>query len=458
MRLFNKKEVIGKILQFSFMDEPLKITGILKNHPRNSSFDFNSLISDASFKNTDFYKNMIAGDWLSNNFSVYALLKQGTDPESVSVNMKKLVDDNFKTPAGVSFSFSLQSLNDMHLKSENIVDGARNSNVEAMSQGSVFYIRVFALIALFVLLIAGINYMNLSTARASSRLKEIAVRKSIGAARGHLIRQFLFESLLVTLISFILSLIVVNLLLPAFNAFANKQLSLGFSTDYRIWLLAIAFALVTGFLSGSYPALMLSRFKPVLLLKGFKIRNKYDLSLRKTLVVFQFAISTVMIIGTIVLFLQVRYLNNTNLGFDKDLLVVIDVNTNKARTNFETVKTEMSKIPTVKNVSVTSRVPGEWKSYRIIKIKNDGNTEEPKVSYLFGIDKDFAKTFGVTIIKGRNFVNQNDSASIIINETAAKMLGITEPSDQLVEIPAVSRGSGGPFTPLNRRIFLLNQE
>ena len=124
MRLFNKKEVIGKILQFSFMDEPLKITGILKNHPRNSSFSFNSLISDASFKNTDFYKNMIAGDWLSNNFSVYALLKHGTDPESVSVNMKKLVDDNFKTPAGVSFSFSLQSLNDMHLKSENIVDGA----------------------------------------------------------------------------------------------------------------------------------------------------------------------------------------------------------------------------------------------------------------------------------------------------------------------------------------------
>jgi len=450
MRLFNKKDVVGKILQFSFMDEPLKITGILKNHPRNSSFSFNSLISEASYINTDFYKNIITGDWLSNNFSVYALLKPGVSPESVSTNMKKLVDDNFNAPAGVTFSFSLQSLNDLHLRSENIVDGARNSNVEAMSKGSVFYIRVFAIIAFFVLLIAGINYMNLSTARASNRLKEIAVRKSIGAARGHLIRQFLFESMLVTVIAFILALVAVNLLLPAFNEFANKKLSLGFSTDYRIWILAIAFALVTGFLSGSYPALMLSRFKPVLLLKGFKIRNKYDLSLRKMLVVFQFTISTVMIIGTIVLFLQVRYLNNTNLGFDKDLLVVIDVNTNKARSNFETVKTEMSKIPTVKNVSVTSRVPGEWKSYRIIKIKKNGNTEDPKASYMFGVDKDFAKTFGVTILKGRNFVNQNDSASIIINETAAKMLGITEPADQIVEIPAVSRGSGGPFTPLNQ--------
>ena len=192
---------------------------------------------------------------------------------------------------------------------------------------------------------------------------------------------------------------------------------------------------------------MLSRFKPVLLLKGLKLQNKTDLSLRKGLVIFQFTISIVMIIGTIVLFLQVRYLNNTNLGFNKDLLVVIDVNTGKARTNFEAVKNEMAKIPTVKNVSVTSRVPGEWKSFRTIKIKNTGSTDEPKVAYMFGADKDFVKTFEVTLLKGRNFDNPNDSACIIINETAAKMLGITEPSDQIVEIPAVSRG--GSFAPLN---------
>ena len=163
-------------------------------------------------------------------------------------------------------------------------------------------------------------------------------------------------------------------MLPAFNQFTNKQLSLGFSTDYRIWLFAIAFVDIIGLLSGSYPALLLSRFKPVLLLKGLKLQNKTDLSLRKGLVIFQFTISVVMIIGTIVLFLQVRYLNNTNLGFNKDLLVVIDVNTGKARSNFEAVKNEMAKIPTVKNVSVTSRVPGEWKSFRTIKIKNTGST------------------------------------------------------------------------------------
>jgi len=448
MRLFKKTDVLGKTLQFSFMEPPLKITGILKNHPRNSSFDFSSVLSDASFQVDTGYKRMLAGDWLSNNFTVYALLKPNADSKTVAEKMGKLVHDNFNAPAGTSFFFSLQPLKDIHLNSKNIVDGARNSNVEAIPQGSAFYIKIFSFIALFVLLIAGINYMNLTTARASARLKEIGVRKSVGAFQSHLIRQFLFESLLVTFISFLLAVGVVNLLLPAFNQFTNKQLSLGFSSDYRIWLLAIAFVTIIGLLSGSYPALLLSRFKPVLLLKGFKLQNRTGLSLRKTLVVFQFTISVVMIIGTIVLFQQVRYLNNTDLGFNKDLLVVIDVNTNKARANFETVKNEIAKIPAVKNVSVTSRVPGEWKSFRTIKIKNAGSTDEHKVAYMFGADKDFAKTFEVTLLKGRNFNNVNDSACIIVNETAAKMLGITEPSDQIVEIPAALRG--GSFAPLNR--------
>ena len=446
-RLFNRTDVMGKNVQFSFMDSPLKITGILKNHPRNSSFDFNSVMSESSYSAAEFYKEMTRTDWLSNNFSVYALLKDNSSPQTVELQMTKMVKDNFSAPAGTSFSFSLQPLKDMHLRSENIYDGARNSNVEPMAKGSLFYLRVFSFVAVFVLLIAGINYVNLTTARASSRLKEIGVRKSIGAHQTHLIRQFLFESLLVAFISFILAVAIVNFVLPAFNQFANKRLSLGLSTDYRIWLLAIGFALITGLLSGSYPALLLSRFKPFLLLKGLGMQSRSDLSLRKMLVVFQFTISVIMIIGTIVLFMQVRYLNTTNLGFNKDLLVVVDINSAPARSNYEKVKNEMAKIPTVKDVSVTSRVPGEWKSFRTIKIRNNGSTVEPKVSYMFGADKDFIKTFGVTLLKGRNFVNPNDSASIIINETAAAMLGITEPSDQIVEIPA--RSDGETYVPIN---------
>jgi putative ABC transport system permease protein len=450
MRLFNKKDdLVGKTLQFSFMDSTLlKITGVIKNHPRNSSFDFSSVLSDASFASTNFYKQAAQNDWLSNNFSVYALLKPGTDAKTIADGMESLARKNSTLPAGTDFYFSLQSIKDVHLKSANIIEGARNSNVDPIPQGNVLYIKIFSFIALFVLLIAGINYMNLTTARASSRVKEIGVRKAIGAFRGNLIRQFLVESLLVTFLAFFLSIAVVNLILPAFNRFTNKQLSLGFATDYRIWLYAVGFAIITALLSGSYPALLLSRFKPVLLVKGLRLENKSGLSLRKGLVIFQFTISVVMIIATIVLFLQVKYLNTTNLGFNKDLLVVIDVNTRKARANFESVKTEMAKIPTVKNVSVTSRVPGEWKTYRTIKIRNNGSTAEPKVSYMFGADNDFLNTFEVNLLNGRNFDSRNDSACIIVNETAANMLGISEAAEQIVEIPAVSEG--GNFNPINQ--------
>jgi putative ABC transport system permease protein len=453
-RLFGNTDVLGKTIQWSHLPSPAKITGVMKKLPSNSSFSFNSLTSEATNYNFDNFKNnVMTSDWLSNNFTVYALLKPGIDPKTVSTNMEKMVRENITVPAGTDFSFSLQSLKDMHLGSEGIIDGARNTNVDAMPQGSVFYIKLFSFIAFFVLLIAGINYTNLTTARASSRLKEIGVRKTIGALRSNLFWQFLIESLMVTFISFVLALIAVNLILPAFNDYTGKQVSLGLSTDYRVWTMAVGFTLLAGLLSGCYPAIMLSRFRPVSLLKGLKIQQKGNLSLRKSLVVFQFTVSIIMIAATMVVYLQVRFLNDTNIGFNKDLLVVIDVNTGAARTNWEWAKSEMAKIPTVKSVSVTSRVPGEWKTYRMIKVRPQGNTGEGKTSYMFGADKDFMSTYEMSMVKGRNFNSHNDSGSVIVNETAAKMLGITEPSEQLLEFTAVSRGEGAfqelqnPWTP-----------
>lgn len=448
-KLFGNTDVLGKTLQFSFMESPLKITGVLKNHPKNSSFDFGSVLSEASFQIEDYFKTMIATDWLSNNFSVYALLRPNAKVQATAAQMSKLVHENFTAASGTQFSFDLQPLKDIHLSSENIVDGARNSNVDAVAKGSLSYIRIFSFVAFFLLLIAGINYMNLTTARASSRLKEIGIRKTIGALKSDLVPQFLFESLLLTFISFLLSVALVNLLLPSFNSFTNKQLSLWLSTDVRIWLYAIGFSALAGLLSGSYPALMLSRFKPVLLLKGLKLQNPTGVSFRKSLVVFQFTVSVVMIIATIVLFMQVKYMNQTDLGFNKNLLVVVDVNTGKARTNFEAVKSEMAKIPAVKSVSVTSRVPGEWKSIQTVKMKIPSSNEEPRVSYLFGADKDFLSTYEIKLLQGRNFNTPADSGAVILNETAAKMLGITEASGQTVEIPERSWNGDGNFVPLN---------
>jgi putative ABC transport system permease protein len=447
MRIFNSVNVLGKSLQFSHMQSALKITGILKNHPANSSFTFNSAMSESTLYSEDFFRETMAGDWASNDFSVYALLVPNADPDSVSRKMTRLVVANFQLERGTTLSYSLQRLTDVHLHSANIVDGARNTNVESFAQGNAVYITVFSFTAIFVLLIAGINYTNLTTARASSRIKEIGVRKTIGAMRSNLVGQFLIESLLTTVMAFVLAILAVSLLLPAFNDFVEKQFSLFNSLDYRFWLCAVALIIAIGLLSGGYAATLLSRFNPVSLLKGLKVQRSGDLSVRKGLVVFQFMISTVMIIGTIVLLLQVRYLSNTDLGFNKDLMVVIDVNVGKARTNFEALKNEMVKVPGVTQVSVTSRVPGEWKTFRRVKLKTEGSANDDQVAYLIGADKDFIDTYEITLLSGRNFDTRSDSSAVILNETAARMLNIPQPYGQVVEIPAIARDAS--FEPLN---------
>ena len=446
MRIFKSTEVLGKYVAFSHMEAPLKITGVLKNHPYNSSFTFSSVMSESTYYKEDFFKENMQSDWASNAFSVYALLEEGSNADSVSRKMTRLVLSNFEPEPGTKLSYTLQPLLDVHLGSEGIVDGARNSNVDAIPQGNPMYIKVFSFTAVFVLLIAGINYTNLTTARASGRVKEIGVRKTIGAIRSNLIGQFLIESLLTTVIAFLLAVIITNFLLPAFNQFAGKELTLGISTGYRFWLITVALVVGMGMLSGGYAAALLSKLKPIALLKGLRVQGG-GLFVRRGLVVFQFTISTVMIIGTIVLLMQVNYLNNTDLGFNKDLMVVVDVNVGKARTNFEALKNEMSKVPSVKNVSVTSRVPGEWKMFRTVKLRNEGSTADYMVTYYFGADKDFMKTYDIELAQGRNFDTRSDSTTVIINETAAKMLNIKEVAGQTIEIAQVSRG--GAFSPLN---------
>jgi putative ABC transport system permease protein len=441
IRLFNKADVIGRNVKFSFMPGNLVVTGILKNSRDNSSFRFKSVLSESTMHGQEFFENTMKSDWASGNFQVYALLQPDANVDSVSAKMTRMVLNNFKPEEGTQLSYTLQPLKDIHLRSQGIYDGARNSNVEAIPQGNPLYISIFSIAAFFVLLISGINYTNLTTARASGRTKEIGVRKAIGAMRKNLVTQFLFESMMITAISFALAVLASNLILQPFNHFTNKQLSLGFGTDYRFWLTAIASIAIIGLLSGSYGALLLSGLKPSSLLKGLKIKNSRDHFVRRCLVVFQFTISVTMIVGTIVLFMQVRYLNNTDLGFNKDLMVVIDVNTGTARSSFRVIKEEMSKVAAVKDVSVTSRVPGEWKQFRMIKMRVDGNTMEPMVFYMIGADKDFMKTYEIKLLQGRNFETDNDSTSVILNETAAKMLGITEASNQVVDISARSEGS-----------------
>jgi len=448
LKLFGTTKAVGKTARFSFMNDPLTVTAVIKAQPLNSSFSFTSLISESSFTHNEQARMRNAKDWNSLGYTVFVLLKENTKPAVVSEKLRALTYSNFKPEPGTSMAFSLQPLKDMHLHSEGIVDGARNSNVEPMASGQSLYIYLFSIIALFVLLIACINYMNLTTARAANRSKEIGVRKVVGASRKHIIAQFFIESIIIAVIAFIFSLVLVNVLLIPFNQFANKTLSLGLQTDHRIWIMALTALLVTTVLSGSYPALLLSQFRPVLLLKKMRLKSAKGISLRKGLVVFQFTISIVMIAMTMVLVLQMRYTNQKDLGFNKDQLVVVDVNSGKVRRESMAIKQEFLKIPGVRSVSVTSRVPGEWKSIYSIKIKNSESIEEPKTSYLIGVDESFPATFETKILKGRSFSDAGDSASVILNEAAAKLLNITEAASQIVEIPSRAY-DGDLYTPLN---------
>jgi putative ABC transport system permease protein len=453
MRLFGNTKVVGKTVRWQSYGQPFTITAVIKNHPKNSSFDFNLVYSESTYLSDSSYVSEANKDWSSSDFAVFVLLRKNADVTSVAQKMKELVYANFKPETGTTMTYSLQPLKDIHLYSESIVDPFRDSNPGGKGAGSIVYVNVFTLVAIFVLLIACINYMNLTTAKASSRSKEIGVKKVLGAFRGQLVAQFLVESLVVTLFSFILTVLIVNALLPFFNAFAGKQLSLGFSTDYRIWLASFLVAALTGILSGSYPALMLSQFNPILLLKSLKIQKRSDFSLRKGLVVFQFSISVLMIIATIVVFRQVQYMNTKDLGFNKELLVVVDINSGKIRKAAPTIVAEFARLPNVKNVSTTSRVPGEWKNIPTVKIRQPGSPlNEPATAHLLAVDESFAKTFEVQVLKGKNFSTPGDSSTILLNETAAKLLNIQEPSDQMIEIP--SRSFGGSYGPLrNNQVF-----
>lgn len=452
LQLFGSTQVAGKTLKWHQVDQPFKITAVLKNHPRNSSFSFSSVYSESTYLSDAEYVAELNEDWGSSEFLVYVLLKENADPKTVAGKMKDLVYANYKPEPGLSLSYDLQALRDVHLYSNNILETTSIANPPAQGSSALLYLKVFALVAIFILLIACINYMNLSTARASTRCKEIGVKKAVGAFRGQLITQLLVESSVLSFISFVLAVLLVNLILPFFNAFTNKALALGWSTDYRIWLSAFGVLVLTGLMAGSYPALMLSRFSPSLLLKSLKVQKSSDFSLRKGLVVFQFAVSVFMIVATIVVFLQVRYVQNKDLGFNQELLVVMDINSGAIRRAAPTIVSEIGNLPRVKNVATTSRVPGEWKNLPSVKIRQNGEPDAQKEAFFLGVDEHFAKTFEVELLQGKNFSGTGDSTSVILNETAAKMLNIQEPSNQLIEIPAASYGIS--FNPLrNDQVF-----
>ena len=429
-KLFGSVDVLGKAIKIDADSATFQITGVLKNFPVNSHLSFNLLFSESTITNAG-YKKFINSDWQSGSFRTYLLLNNVSTVKNVETKMNEIAVANDASDKKERSNYLLQPLKNVHFYS-NDIEG------DSGKKGNIIYIYVFSILAIFVLLIASINYMNLTTARFANRAKEIAVRKVAGASRGNLVAQFLSEAVLVTIIALAFALILAKVLLPYFNAFTQKELVLGINTNYRLWLGILSVIIVVGLLSGIYPALFQSASKPLLLLKNKINPGKGNLSIRRSLVVFQFALSIIMIVATMVVYMQMKYVNTKDMGFKKQQLLVVDINSGKVRKGAETIKSEFSKLSQVTSVTVSTRVPGEWKDLPIVKVKNEHiQTPGGEDMFFLGIDDQFLKTYQIDLVKGRNFAagSLSDSSSVIINETAAKELGIREPSEQLIEIP-----------------------
>jgi len=431
-KLFPHENPMGKTLT---TDRGLDftVTGVLEEIPANSHLQFDLLTSMSTHRSENWYPTYAASDWTSNNFLTYLQLDDNADAEAVAQKLTAMVERNADEEDDFRSTFSLQPLSKIHFYS-NHIEGDWNEG-----KSNIAYITIFSIVGLFILLLACINYMNLATARSEKQGREVGIRKVSGAMRSSLINRFLAESVLVTTLAFILAYNMAYLALPFFNTFTEKELSLNLFR--HTWLLPFTLGLIllVSFMAGSYPAFFLSRFRPVEVLKGSFSKLQGNFNLRQGLVVFQFVVSIVMIIGTVVAWKQMQFIQNKELGFQKDQMIIVDINSGKVRSDFELIKNGYEQVPAVKAVSVSNRVPGEWKVIPQVDMRpQDRAQERGHQAYYIGADHDFLETFGIELLDGRNFdpERQLDSTAILLNQSAADLLGITEAREQPFTIPS----------------------
>ena len=435
-KYFGSTNVIGKTLVTN-ENVNYKVTGVIKDIPKQSHVQadiFVSMISLAESKETS---------WLSNNFQTYILLKPGADIVALNQRMKQMVKvhmdpqmqsvvhmsyDDFEK-AGNYIRMNTIPLKDIHLKS--------NLQAELGQNGNIQFVYIFSAIALFILLIACVNFMNLSTARSANRAREVGVRKVLGSARKHLIAQFLAESIMVTLVATIIALITAWALLPVFNQMSGKELT--FTVHSLIWLIptVLIIILVIGCLAGSYPAFFLSGFQPIEVLKGKLAAGFKGGSLRSFLVVLQFSISIFLIIGTLVIYNQLKYIQNKDLGYSRSHVLVVK-NLYALGKQAKTFKDEIKQMPGVGNATMTGYTPTmDYRNSNTMFLTPTLDTKNAMNTQMWTVDEDYINTLGIKMVAGRDFSKQmlTDSSSIIINETAAKRLGYKDPINKMLYVP-----------------------
>ena len=430
-KYFGTTNVLGKSLEVGITEKTLyTVTAVMKDMPQNAHFHFEMLFSMDNVQ----YE---FGNYLSNNFQTYITLKEGTDYKVFEKKFEEVIEryvfpqaqtfmqlksmSEFKS-SGNKLSYSLIPVTDIHLKSDRYPELGTNGNIQ--------YVYIFSAVALFVLLLACINFMNLSTARSSNRAKEVGIRKVLGTGKRTLMTQFIAESSMMSYLAFVVALLITWIALPYFNDIAAKSFS--FKSIFALQSLPflLLLPLVIGVLAGYYPAFFLSSFKPVVVLKG-KINAGFQRSnFRNVLVTFQFFTSIFLVIGTIIVYQQLNYIQTKNLGFKKDQVLIVN-GTGALRSNKEAFKNEILKLSGVQNgasagylpVSNSSRSDHSFSKDAAMNATNGFNMQ------VWNIDYNYVPTLGMEIIKGRNFSKSfgTDSTGILINETAAKVLGYEDP-------------------------------
>lgn len=421
-KYFGKANPMGQTILMTGDALPATVTGIIKDMPENTQVKGDVIVSMSTI--TQKWDNKLDDQWSNYSPAAYLLLKGGTNAMALQKKFPAFLEkwNGKEMKQGQMYpTLLLEALKDNYLYSTR--DGSKNGNVK-----NVF---IFSIIALFILIIACINFINLTTARATERAKEVGIRKVAGAVKSQLARQFIGESIIICFIAYLLTLALSALLLPSFNELAGKTISQGIFEDGQLLLLLLGAAVAIGLLAGIYPAFILAAFKPIEVLKGRFATGAKGGVLRKSLVISQFAISIALIIGTIIVYLQMSYMRNQNLGFNKDHVMVIDTNEDKAR---QTLQLAVSGLPNVQLTSLSSSVPGSGNPGAYSQVENVKGDLQIANLDLYFVDFDYIPLFNLQMAAGRPFSRSfktDSNQAMILNEAAVKILGYPSPEQAI---------------------------
>ena len=425
-KYFGEEDPLGKTINADQRRDYL-VTGVVEDVPKNSHFHYDFLASLSTYPDSQ------SPVWVSNNYYTYFVLREGASPEEFEVKLgelvKKYVGPQIQAAAGISleqfyesggaYSYFIQPMTDIHLRS--------HLEFEVEPNGDISYVYIFSIIALGILLVACINFVNLSTARSSTRAREVGIRKTLGSNRPQLIRQFLAETIMLSLLAVLLALLLVQILLPVFNNLTGKQVAIPYLDNVFTIPLLLGLVVFIGLLSGLYPAFFLASFDPVAVLKTETAGSLKKSKMRNVLVIFQFTVSIVLIVGTLVVQRQLNYIQNKDLGFNKEQTVIIK-KTDDLSDKLKTFKQELLNNSSVLGATNTGNLIGGTFGNSAFRLAGESG-EETYLLWTFFSDADFVKTYQMDMAAGRYFEEgrEADNQAVVINETAVRNLGLEDP-------------------------------